>query len=442
MSTTVIFILFGLTMAAANYFKISMIVPLLVGLILFVIKSVTLGFKIKQIIKMTFPGVKNSFVVIRILLMIGCLTGLWRSCGTIPFFVVKGIDLLPEKEFILASFLLSSFISYALGTSFGVTATCGTILMAIARAGNANTILTAGAILSGVYVGDRGSPSSSSANLIAITTKTDIRENLKIMLRFSIIPYFACVLIYYVLSLNNPMSISNSEVLDSISNAFNLHWTCIIPAVIMIVLPFCKVKIIICMCASALASLIISIFVQGQPVGEVFLTVLRGFKPADKLMASVLSGGGITSMLEVCGILIVSGTYEGIFKSTKMLQGVNNAIFKLKSKIGRFPVMIILAITICAVFCNQTIGVIMQSQLSANLYDDSTKDKRQKMIDMEDSIITLAGMVPWCIAASVPLKMMGASFNSLPFAFYLYLVPLSHFITSKILTKARLYSGN
>ena len=66
----------------------------------------------------------------------------------------------------------------------------------------------------------------------------------------------------------------------------------------------------------------------------------------------------------------------------------------------------------------------MVNQLSCGLYGDSETEKNSKMIDLEDSVITIAGLIPWCIACSVPASMMGTGAKTILFAFYLWIVPL------------------
>lgn len=109
----------------------------------------------------------KSMIVLRILFFIGLLTGLWRSCGTIAFFIYHGIRVITPSLFILVAFLLTVLLSYALGTSFGVASTAGVVLMALARSGGVSEAVTAGVILSGIYFGDRGAPTSSCASLVA-----------------------------------------------------------------------------------------------------------------------------------------------------------------------------------------------------------------------------------------------------------------------------------
>ena len=121
--------------------------------------------------------------VIDIYLLIGAITALWRSAGTIGFFIYHGLQIITPQMFLLVAFLLTSFISYALGTSFGVVGTVGVILMALARSGGVDAAVTAGTIIAGAYFGDRCSPASSSAALVAAATGTALERNLRRMHR-------------------------------------------------------------------------------------------------------------------------------------------------------------------------------------------------------------------------------------------------------------------
>lgn len=424
MSVIVIFILFLLAMTAALILGISLIFPLLAGFFLFSGKALSMGYSIKNIGKMIAPGIKDALIVAKILVLVGCLTGLWRSCGTIACFIVTGIGIIPPKLFVVCAFLLSSIMSYALGTSFGVTATCGTILIAIAKAGGADTVLTCGAILSGVYVGDRGSPASSAANLVAVLTGTDISDNVRKMLRSTLVPFCICVLVYGALSVHAPLGKEDVSLLTGIEEGFDTGWICLLPAALMIILPLCRVRITVSMLITIVVSVLIDVFYQHTPIADSMLAMLRGYIPENAALSETLSGGGIVSMLEVDVILLISGGFGGIFRETGMLVPLTGKISQISEKRGRFPVIAILSVICCAIFCNQVISTMMLSQISADLYGDSEEEKDAKMLDIESSVIVIAGLVPWCIACSVPLAMLGADIRSLPFAFFLWLVPI------------------
>ena len=99
--------------------------------------------------------------------------------GTIAYFTYYGIKIIPPKILLLASFTIASIVS----SSLGVGSTVGIILMGIARSGGLNELIAAGAILSGVYFGDRCSPVVSSANLVAAITIQTSMEMSNVCLR-------------------------------------------------------------------------------------------------------------------------------------------------------------------------------------------------------------------------------------------------------------------
>ncbi len=65
-------------------------------------------------------------------------------------------------------------------------------------------------------------------------------------------------------------------------------------------------------------------------------------------------------------------------------------------------------------------------------YSDDENGREEMMLDIEDSVIVIAGLVPWCIACAVPLGMLGCSASSLPYAMYLYIIPVFHYIMRKM----------
>ena len=175
----IVFIILMVTSIVTGH---SMIPALLAGLAIFVFLGIRRGYSVRQLAVWGTESVKDSLVVIKVMLIIGIITASWRICGTISVFVYYGTQIITPSLFLVITYLLACLLSYALGTSFGVTGTLGVIFIALARSGGVNPVITAGVIISGVYFGDRCSPVSSSANLVAGVTKTDVLTNVKYMM--------------------------------------------------------------------------------------------------------------------------------------------------------------------------------------------------------------------------------------------------------------------
>ena len=176
------FLVFLISMVVAILTGYSMIIALLIGLIAFSAAAAGKGYGLKSLGSMALEGARGSLIVIEVMCVIGFVTASWRVSGTITIFVYYGMKIITPALFLLIAFLLSCLLSYALGTSFGVAGTVGVIFMTLARSGGVDPVITAGVLMSGVYFGDRGSPVSSSANMVAGITGTKTFDNVKLMM--------------------------------------------------------------------------------------------------------------------------------------------------------------------------------------------------------------------------------------------------------------------
>ncbi len=407
----------------------AMLLALLVGLVCFYTVARLRGFLAVDLLRMMWKSIGRSMIVVRIFVLIGLLTALWRSGGVIAFFVCQGVRVIPPSLFLVAGFGLTCLLGYALGTSFGVTGTVGVILMTLARSGGVPPELMAGAVLSGAYFGDRTGPASSCANLVATVTGTDLYGNLRAMLKTSLAPLAMCTLLYGVLSPRYPLAAGEGSLLSAMDRQFTLSWLCVIPAVLMLVLPLCRVPVRRSMALSILAAAGLSVTVQGMSLGETLSACVFGYTPTDAALADILSGGGLLSMAKVSGIILLSGTYSGIFEGTRMLEDLQQKLAEPAKRLSCFGLMLPVSAAVTAVFCNQTIGIMMVQQLLGPVYEQQGERREALALDLANSLVVLVGLCPWCIACAVPLEMLGVGPAALPWAAFLYLLPVCHLVS-------------
>ena len=435
MDLLIAFIVFGTAMIATLVLNGSMAYPLFVGLIAFVLTGLHRGYGFRALMKMVYTGGRTSFVVLRILIFIGILTALWRSSGTIAFFVYYGISMITPTLFLLLTFLITLALSFALGTSFGIAGTAGVLLMVLAQSGGVDPAITAGVIMSGAYFGDRCSPASSSASLVAAVTQTDLYTNVKRMLLTGIIPTILTLIIYGVLSVQNPLGRMDSQIMEALRTSYDLSIWAVLPAVAILVLPLFRIPVIQAMGASIVIGFLDTLLLQNQGLLFTLKTCLLGYLPTNLALGEVMAGGGLISMVEVIIIVFISCTYSGIFDGTGMLNGSQEKIGKLANSVGLFPTQIVASFLSVAVFCNQTVATILNAQVLKGVYEKKGGTSFDLAIDMENSVITLAGIVPWSIACTVPLGILGVGIEAIPYSVLLYVIPLSYLFTKRIWVK-------
>lgn len=271
--------------------------PLLIGLFIFTYISWRRGFSIKEISIMSYIGGKKAFVVLKILVLIGALTATWMAAGTVPGIVYYGIQFMNPKLFILYAFLISAAVSLLLGTSLGTAGTVGLALIVLAKGGNVNTNIAAGAIIAGAYFGDRCSPMSSSAHLVANITGTNLYTNIRNMLKSSILPFALSFILYALISISQPLSFVGSSIDSDILEFFNTNLIVLIPSMIIIVFSILKVNVKLSMLLSILSAAIISFTVQHYSLSEITRYLFLGFRmEPENPLYSIIQGGGILSM--------------------------------------------------------------------------------------------------------------------------------------------------
>ena len=409
----------------------SLIWALLLGLALFSLLGLKKGFTPRQLAAMAWHQGRDSLIVVPVFLLIGMVTALWRASGTISFFLYYGLEGLRPASFLLVAFLLSAVLSFALGTCYGVTGTAGVVLITLARSGGVDLAVTAGAILSGAYFGDRCSPMSSCATLVAACTGTELYKNVREMLRTALLPTLLTVLAFGVLSRMNPIQRMDSAVLSALRENFDLHWTVLLPAVLMLVLPLAKVPVKWAMAASAATAFILTVALQGLPVPEALRTAILGYAPRQAELAGILSGGGLVSMVTSGAVVFITSLYAGILEGIDALAPAKNWVERLSRRVGLFPAAVLVSTAVVSVFCNQAVMVMIDAQLLADSYEARGASRTELAMDIANSGVTIAGLVPWSIAITVPLSMLDVGTEAIPWCVLLYMIPLCYFFTKR-----------
>lgn len=394
------------------------------GFVCFFLVGVRRGTPAPALMKMAAGGMLTSLKVLRILLLLGLLTALWRAGGTVAFFVWCGVRLITPETFVLVAFGLSAVFSLAFGSSFGVAGTAGVILMTIARSGGASLAVTAGAVMSGVYFGERLSPASSSAALVAAVADVDQHSFQREMWRSTPVPLALTLALYGVLSVLCPIRQVDPEIVAALEEGFVLSWSAILPAAALLVLPWLKVSAVASIAVSCALSAGCALLVQGAPLGELLRACVVGYRPALPALAELMAGGGLMSMAGVVVIVVLSCAYSGMFSGTGLLDPVTGRMERLAERFGLFAAHTVASLGCSALFCNQTVAIVMNAQLLGQAYRSRGLAPMALAENIGNSTVNLAGLVPWAIAASVPLSAMEAGAEALPLAFYLYLLPL------------------
>lgn len=388
------------------------------------------GFHVINLLKMAFKGVKDAYIVLIIMGLIGIIISTWMISGTIPSLMYFGFNYLSSVNFVLATFLISSFISLILGTSVGTISTAGIPLMGIGFGLGVPSYITAGAIVSGAFLGDRTSPMSSSANLLAVITDTDLYDNIKHMIS-TLLPVFILSSVFYFLlgrgySLNQDTLKTINNIKELLDSSFNINLVLLIPPVAIIVMSFLKINIKYNLIIGIISGIALSIIYQNVSIIDIFRTAMCGYYSSDTSINNIISGGGLLAMRGILSIVGSATALYGILDGTDMIKPIIKNFIK---NIQTVPVLIyktcVLGILINIITLNQTLSIIIPGKSMDSSFNKLRISKNTLARTIGDSGTVVAPLIPWNINGLVISVALGTSvIKYAPFAILCYLFPI------------------
>ena len=390
------------------------------GYILFFSYGRSRGKNVKEMFLFSKNGLFTLKNVLLTLLLISMLTAIWRACGSIAYIVYYASAICTPHIMLLASFLLCCLISFLTGTSFGSAATIGVICMTMANSMGISPVLTGGAVLAGIFFGDRCSPVSTSALLVSELTKTDLFSNIRNMARSALVPFILSCILYGILGFSIHTGTAADTTRNLLRDYYKFSPLLLLPVAIVLILSLLRIDVKKTIAISGLVGMVIAAGIQHFPVSELPSLCFSGFSPSDVKIAKLMSGGGFLSMLRVYLIVGISSCYSGMFEGTSFLNGIESMLKKLNSRITPYGTTLLTSVVTSAISCNQTLAIMLTSQLCG----ENRPEKSSFALDLENTVVVIAPMIPWSIAGAVPLAAIGAPNSSIGAAFYLYLLPL------------------
>lgn len=405
---------------------VSVLYALVGGLACFSIYTLHRKYTVLQLGKMIWKGVKNSRTILLVFVLIGFLTAVWRASGTIPCIVYYSASSMMPRYYLVFTFLLCCGMSSLTGTSFGTASTMGVICASIGRTLGVPPMYIGGAVMSGIYVGEQCSPMSSSALLVCELTGADIYVMIPRVMKRVLVPLFATGVLYLYLGRNWDGEAARAEGMNILASGFYMGIVTWIPAGIIVLFSLLRLRVEFTMLVSIIAACVICVMFQGMEISSVIEAMIRGYHAKNPQMALMMDGGGLYSMAGIGAIVAISSAYFGIFSSTDLLLRLKEWVLRLAHRSNAAFATVVVSVITCAISCNQTLATMLTCEMTKPL----TEDKEKLALNMETSVIVIAGLLPWSIACAFPLSVVGAPMNSLFYASYLYLVPLWMVITA------------
>ena len=390
-------------------------------------------------------GIKVGLGPILILLAVGGLIGSWMIAGTVPAMIYYGVSILNPSIFFAAAAIICALASISIGSSWTVAGTLGIGLIGIADSYGLSPAVAAGAIISGAYFGDKLSPLSDTTNLAAACTSVDLFAHIRHML-WTTVPAFCIALLFFSFIPSGAATAPEqiAELRAAIDQEFNVSVGVLIPLAVMIGLIWRRVPAYPAIMLATLAGILTALTLQTDVVRKFALmanpeatmpvveglwrTLFAGFEgtTTNEELNSLISKGGIASMLNTVWLIVSALAFGGVLERTGILKQILDSVLKLVKSTGDLVAATVTGGFITNILAaDQFLAIALPGRLFSSTYDDRGLSRENLSRTLEDSATMTSALIPWNTCGAYMAATLGvATFDYAPYAIFNLACPL------------------
>lgn len=374
------------------------------------------GFRWTDIEQAMIKGISLSLGAVLILLAVGALIGTWLLAGTVPTLIYYGMQLLSPSWFYAASCILCGIVAMSIGSSWTTAATIGVALIGVAAGLGLSPAITAGAIVSGAYFGDKISPLSETTNLAPAVAGAELFAHIRHMLWTTVPSILLALVLFTIIGLNSSSSADVVHI-DLISSTLQQHfaisfWT-LIPLFVLLAMAIKKVPAFPTVFIGALLGGVWALLFQrdlmqtlmeqdlGANIGSfklVWSTLFDGFavETGSDDLNSLLSGGGMSSMLNTVWLIFSAMMFGAVIEKIGLLRKFVQSILKAAHSTGS---LITSTIATCIatniLTADQYMAIVMPGRMYKEEYERRGLAPVNLSRTLEDGGTITSPLIPW-----------------------------------------------
>ncbi|MCR9144874.1 MAG: Na+/H+ antiporter NhaC [bacterium] len=395
---------------------------------------------------------------ILILLLVGGLIGTWILGGIVPTLIVWGLHLLSPEVFLAAAVVISALVSLATGSSWSTAGTLGLALVGIGNAMQIDPAMSAGAVISGAYFGDKMSPFSETTNLASSMVGVDLFAHIRHMFYTTVPGIAITIVVFLVLGLSGDAAAGYDparieSVVSGIESVFDTSPVMLLPPLILFVLVARRMPAIPALMVGLLLGVVFALlfqadairsFVAPPPAGDITSSLDRlsfgeAIRAAGNAAATgyeahsgvpvvddLLSRGGMASMLTTIWLILSAMFFSGIMEGSGFLQRIAAGILRFARGAGN----LIAASLGTSLFLNLTasdqyLSLVVTGRMYKDAFAREGLEHKNLSRALEDSGTLTSALVPWNTCGAFMASTLGvATLSYLPYAILNWSVPL------------------
>ena len=354
-------------------------------------------------------AINRTMQAILILAVVGLMLGSWMAGGVVPSMMYYGIKVIAPSIFLFTACLLCSIVSLATGSSWSTAGSMGVALIGVGTALGFPAYMTAGAVVSGAYFGDKMSPLSDTTNLAPAVAGATLFDHIKHMIWTTGPSLVIALVVYLVLGFTNSSGgaadlSTIDEILAFITDNYNVSLLCLIAPLFVIVAVALKLPALPALIGGVVLGL--PFFpMQGNSLKSVPSILNYGVgveipEDASDVIAelgSLLTSDGMQGMMWTISLILCAMVFGGIVDCTGIMGSIAGALLKLArgTRGGLVTVTIISCIIVNALCSDQYLAIILPGRMYKEAFEDLRLAPKNLSRCLEDSGTITSNFIPW-----------------------------------------------
>lgn len=368
---------------------------------------------------------KSVYKTMLLMFLISITLPVLMAAGVLPTLIYHVSQMMLGGNLLLAAFVISTFLSMILGSAIGTLTILLPLFSSIAIQSGIFYPWVIGALISGVYIGDRCSPLSSGLHLLSSVTETNYLKNMRYLLISAILPFIMTTVILWFLGGNALITKEMIRSNDLLGLHFDIALWRLIPLVLMVILllmkqPITRVLIIVFVLCSLLA------MPSYDNIGNFVSQLYNGYQTSDSALSNFIKTSGFKQMINVILVIFFSGILNSLLEADHLIGYIIEPFVK-KAHTPRklLTNTALLSIVLSMVTCSQAMTSMVNGKYLSKYYDDQ-KIKREFLVLMTANAgLNVVALIPWNVNGIMLKQLTGvAPLEYLPFSFFVLILTL------------------
>lgn len=354
---------------------------------------------------------------ILILFLIGAISGTWTMSGVVPAFIYYGLHIISPKVFLLTTCILCAVVSLLTGSSWTTVATVGVALLGIGRAEGFSDAMTAGAILSGAYFGDKISPLSDTTVLASSLNRVKLFDHIRYMYLTTVPSFVITLIVFTVLGLVHGGGGTEQIAVytTTLASRFNLTpWLMLVPAITLLFIRKRKPALMV-LALSTLVAGVSALLFQPEIVKEIGAKVTGG-SPVKVFFAGLVemvynsvsletgvpevnrlvSSRGMLGMLNTVFLILCAMCFGASMQGSGMIGSLSRILQPFThTRAGLVGSTVLTGTALNGIVSDQYLSIILTSDIYRDAYRQNGYEPRLLSRSVEDSATVTSPLFPW-----------------------------------------------